>query len=318
MTRGMDAVGWAGKGGEQMAQREKVAIVVHGGAGALRSEERGRKAEEGCLRAARRGYEVLARGGSALDAVEAACVALEDDPLFNAGTGSSLNADGQVEMDAAIMEGSNLRVGGVASIRGVKNPIQVARRVMEDSPHVLLVAEGAERFAREQGFPPYPPSRLVTEAALARWEKERREAIPPRLGTVGAVAIDARGCVASATSTGGTSGKAAGRVGDSPIPGAGLYAAKGSGAVSATGEGEAILRLVLSKHVCDRMGAGLSAQEAIAVGLEGLKLVGGEAGLIAVDRLGRLGVGTNAPFMSYAAIDDTGERSGYRGGREDS
>lgn len=289
------------------------AIVVHGGAGRLRSEERGEAAALGCLRAARVGHAILARGGTALDAVEAACAALEDDPLFNAGTGSCLNADGEVEMDAAIMEGSERRVGGVAAIRRVKNPIVVARRVLENSPHVLFAAAGAERFARAQGIPPYPPFRLVTQAALERWERERRGELPPRPGTVGAVAIDASGLVASATSTGGTSHKAVGRVGDSPIPGAGLYADDAAGAVSATGEGEAILRVVLSKFVSDRMGAGLSALAAIEEGLRELGRVGGEGGLIAVDPRGGIGFGTNAPSMSYAAIEAEGaERSGYR------
>lgn len=285
---------------------ERFAIVVHGGAGALRSKAHGEAAAVGCLEAARAGHRILAAGGSALDAVEAACMALEDNPRFNAGTGSCLNADGEIEMDAAIMEGSERRTGGVAVVRGVKNPIQLARRVMEASPHVLLAGAGAERFAREQGISPYPSSLLVTEAALERWRRERQRKIPPRLGTVGAVALDARGRLAAATSTGGTSGKAVGRVGDSPIPGAGLYADDAAGAVSATGEGEAILRTVLSKFAADRMGAGLSAQEAIAEALAELGRVGGEGGLIAIDRNGRIGAGTNAPFMSHASIDADG------------
>lgn len=293
---------------------ERFTIVVHGGAGKLGSEERGRAAEEGCLRAARIGHRILAEGGSALDAVEAACVALEDDPLFNAGTGSCLNADGRVEMDAAIMEGASRRVGGVGAATGFKNPILLARRVMERGGPVLLVAEGAERFAREQGFAPYPPSRLVTEAALERWQKEIEGRIPPRPGTVGAVALDRKGRVAAATSTGGTSGKAPGRVGDSPIPGAGLYADDAAGAVSATGQGEAILRVVLSKFVCDRMGAGLTARDAVAEGIRELGVVGGEGGAIAVDREGRVGIACNTPAMNWASIDAEGrERSGFRG-----
>lgn len=287
-------------------------IIVHGGAGRLGSLERAHACAKGCLEAARIGQEILARGGSALDAVEAACVALEDDPLFNAGTGACLNGDGDIELDAAIMEGTGLGVGGVTSVRTVKNPIQLARLVMERSPHVLLAAHGAERFAREQGLPPFPPSLLVTEAALARWQKERSTGQEPRLGTVGAVAIDGQGRVAAATSTGGTSGKMAGRVGDSPIPGAGLYADDRAGAVSATGQGEAILRVVLSKAVADRMAAGERAPVATKNALSELDRIGGEGGIIAVDRWGGLGFAANTPFMSHASIDSQGrETAGF-------
>lgn len=288
------------------------AIVVHGGAGTIAPDDRAQACASGCLVAARIGYEVLARGGSALEAVEAACVALEDDPLFNAGTGSCLNADGFVEMDAAIMEGTTLRAGGVAAVRSVKNPIVLARSVMEETPHVLLAADGAERFAREVGLAPYPPSLLVTERALERWRKEREEAWSPKPGTVGAVAIDREGRVAAATSTGGTSGKRVGRVGDSPIVGSGLYADDLAGAVSATGDGEAILRVVLSKFVADRMRSGESAAVAASAAMREIERVGGMGGVIAVDRKGGIGHATNAPRMSYASIDARGvERSGF-------
>lgn len=293
------------------------AILVHGGAGNLSSHDRALACANGCLAAARIGHAILASGGSALDAVEAACRALEDDPLFNAGTGSCLNADGEVEMDAAIMEGSSLRAGGVAAVRTVKNPISLARRVMEDSPHVLLAAGGAERFAREQGIPPHPPSLLVTPRALERWEKERAKELAPKPGTVGAVAVDSSGRMAAATSTGGMSGKRAGRVGDSPLPGCGLYADDRGGAVSATGDGEKIIRVVLSKFVSDRMAAGESAALATAAAIHELERVGGEAGVIAVDRSGRLGFATNAAQMSRASIDASGrEESGWLGGNQ--
>ena len=288
-------------------------IVVHGGAGPLPSEERGRAAAAGCLQTARIGHRILAEGGSALEAVQAACVALEDDPLFNAGTGSCLNEEGRIEMDAAIMEGTTRRVGAVAAITRVKNPVLVARRVMDRGRHVLLAGEGADRFAREEGFAPYPPALLVTAAALQRWQREREGKIPPRPGTVGAVAIDQEGRAAAATSTGGTSGKAPGRIGDSPIPGAGLYAHDAAGAVSATGQGEAILRGVLSRHICDRMAAGIPAQQAVEEGIRELARLGGEGGAIAVDREGRAGFASNTPFMSWAMIDADGqESSGYR------
>jgi len=288
-------------------------IVVHGGAGALASEERGRAAAAGCLEAARIGHRILAEGGSALEAVQAACVALEDNPLFNAGTGSCLNEEGRIEMDAAIMEGTSRRAGGVAVITGVRNPILVARRVLDRGRHVLLAGEGAERFARAEGFAPYPPSLLLTEAALDRWRREREGTLPPCPGTVGAVAIDREGRVAAATSTGGTSGKAPGRVGDSPIPGAGLYADDAAGAVSATGHGETILRAVLSRYVCDRMAAGLPAQQAVEEGIRELGRLGGEGGAIAVDPAGRAGIASNTPFMSWAVIEADGrESSGHR------
>lgn len=287
-------------------------IIVHGGAGARGTDERMALCKEGCLRAARIGYEILSEGGSALDAVEAACAALEDDPLFNAGTGSCLTADGGVEMDASIMEGSELHAGGVAVVRSVKNPIRLARLVMERSKHALLVGEGAERFAREQGIAAYPEALLVTERALERWKKERAGLLAQKQGTVGAVAIDSQGRVAAATSTGGMSGKLPGRVGDSPIPGAGLYADDRAGAVSATGEGEAIIRVVLSKFVCDRMAAGATAQEAATAALGQLERVGGEAGVIVVDRNGGLGFATNAAAMNRASIDSAGnEDAGF-------
>jgi len=284
-------------------------IIVHGGAGAIASDDRAASCADGCLTAARLGHAILAAGGSALDAVEVACAALEDNPLFNAGTGACLNADGDVELDAAIMEGSSLRAGGVAAIRGVKNPIRLARLVMERSPHVLLAAHGAERFAREQGVPPHPPSLLVTERALERWRQERAKLLAPKPGTVGAVAIDAAGHVAAATSTGGTSGKLAGRIGDSPLPGCGLYADDAAGAASATGQGEAIIRVVLSKYVCDRMAAGDPADAAAAAGVLQLARVGGDGGIIAVDRDGRLGFAMNTPRMSRASIDASGRES---------
>src|SRR5690606_15496279 len=163
------------------------------------------------------------------------------------------------------------------------------------------------------GIPPYPPSLLLTEAALDRWRREREGTLPPRPGTVGAVAIDREGRVAAATSTGGTSGKAPGRVGDSPIPGAGLYADDAAGAVSATGHGETILRAVLSRYVCDRMAAGLPAQQAVEEGIRELGRLGGEGGAIAVDPAGRAGIASNTPFMSWAVIEADGrESSGHR------
>ena len=282
------------------------AILVHGGAGAIFPDDRAHACARGCLEAARAGHRILAAGGSALDAAMAACVFLEDDPAFNAGTGSCLNADGDVEMDACLMDGATLRAGAVAAMRAVRNPITVARLVMERSPHVLLAGTGAERFARQHGVEAYPPALLVTERALTRWRKERDGSWESKPGTVGAVALDASGHVAAATSTGGISSKLPGRVGDSPLPGAGTYADDRAGAVSATGQGEAIIRVVLAKAVCDRIGAGLHPQQAAEEALAQLGRVRGEGGLIAVDRHGRLGIACNAARMSRGWVDAEG------------
>lgn len=291
-----------------------IAIVVHGGAGAISPDDRARACALGCLEAARAGHRILAAGGTALDAVVAACRILEDDPLFNAGTGSCLNADGEVEMDACLMDGATLRAGAVAAIRRVRHPIEVARLVMERSPHVLLAAEGAERFARAHGVPPWPSALLTTERALARWREGRRGGGAKEPGTVGAVALDDHGHVAAATSTGGTAGKLPGRIGDSPLPGAGTYADDRGGAVSATGQGEALVRVVLAKHVCDRLVAGDTARQAAESALRELARVEGEGGLIVVDRQGRIGIATNAPRMSRAWIDaDGGEGCAFEG-----
>lgn len=289
-------------GGEPLS----TAIVVHGGAGAIFPDDRAHACARGCLEAARAGHRILAAGGSGLDAVVAACKVLEDDPAFNAGTGSCLNADGEVEMDACVMEGETLRAGAVAAIRNVRNPVDIARLVMERSPHVILAGEGALRFARAQGVAPWPPSLLVTERALARWHKERDEGWQNEPGTVGAVALDARGHLAAATSTGGISSKLPGRVGDSPIPGAGTYADDATGAISATGQGEAILRVVLARFVSDRLAAGDDAQAAATRALTELARVQGEGGVIVVDRQGRIGFATNAVRMSTGWVDASG------------
>src|SRR5262249_51998966 len=216
------------------------AVVVHGGAGDV-EPARAPRAVEGCRKAAAAARTILAHGGGALDAVEAAVRVLEDDPEFNAGCGSALTREGTVEVDAAVMVGAGLRAGAVAAVPSLRHPVTLARRVMEAGEHVLLVGEGALAFAREQGMG--PDAQLVTERSRGRllaWRAGTRSASG---GTVGAVAMDASGCVAAATSTGGMTGKRTGRVGDSPIIGAGTYADERGGACSATGHGEAILRV---------------------------------------------------------------------------
>lgn len=288
-------------------------LIVHGGAGRWDPDE-AEAALPGLRAAAAIGQALLSRGGSAMDAVVAAVVALEDDPLFNAGTGSALNLAGEAEMDACVMDGRTLAAGAVGAIKGVRNPVLVARRVMEATGHVLLAGDGAGRFARALGFPPYDPvtprrraDHLEKVEALAREGRGEHTALRDLLekypglawGTVGAVALDRQGALAAATSTGGLTLKLPGRVGDTPIPGAGTYAT-GAAAASATGHGETILRLLASRHACDRVAAGASAQEASSEAIAALAPYGGEAGIIVVDAAGGIGVAHDTEFMPHA------------------
>ncbi len=224
-------------------------IIVHGGAGAIRDDSLQARLD-GCKEAVIAGWQILKSGGSAVAAAEAAVLVLEDNALFNAGTGSTTNSLGKVEMDAAIMEGKSLCAGAVAAVTGIKNPISLARRIMEDGRHVLLAGEGALLFAREISFPECSADALAVESA----RQLRRE----KHGTVGCVVLDASGNIAAATSTGGTFNKFPGRVGDSPLVGCGTYADEFSG-VSCTGHGEAIMRLVLAKSASEFIRAGADA-----------------------------------------------------------
>jgi beta-aspartyl-peptidase (threonine type) len=268
------------------------ALVVHGGAGTIPAE-RVPGAQAGCCAAAARGLAVLAAGGSALDAVQTAVRALEDDPGFNAGVGAALTRDGTVEQDAAIMDGAALRVGAVGAVPNLRQPIDLARAVLDDGEHVLLVGEAAWAFARERGFAPVEPEVLITERARRRLEEAR--------GTVGACAIDAAGHVAAATSTGGTTGKRPGRVGDTPLPGCGTYADDRAGAASATGSGELIIRVSLTRVLIDHLRAGRSAAEAAQLAIDELvERVGGDAGVICVDRLGTIATARSSEMMPTA------------------
>jgi beta-aspartyl-peptidase (threonine type) len=290
------------------------AIAVHGGAGDLGPDDPassggpGAPRLEGVRRACEAGWQILARGGSALDAVEAAVRLLEDDPTFNSATGAALTAAGDVELDASIMDGESLRCGAVAVVKDVRNPVSLARAVMERSHHVLLAGPGASAFAREVGIPPHDNALLVTPRQRARWEAARLGAAAPRTGTVGAVARDARGHLAAATSTGGMSLKLPGRVGDTPIIGCGTYADDALAAVSCTGHGERIIQLTLARHTADLVGRGLPAMEAAreAAALLGRR-VGGEGGLVVVGPRGEVGFAHNTPVMSraWAAADGT-------------
>lgn len=273
-------------------------IIVHGGAGPVKDDSLSARLQ-GCRAAAQAGWKILEQGGSSIDAVEAAVVVLEDDPLFNAGTGSTLNKLGKVETDAAIMDGSTLAAGAVAAVSGIKNPIRLARRVMEDQRHVMLAGEGAILFAREIGFPECSADALIVESERKRWDSKH--------GTVGCVAFDANGKLAVATSTGGIFKKLPGRVGDSPLIGCGTYADE-SGAVSCTGYGEAIIRVVLAKTAADMLRAAAEPQVAAtqAVDLLGKK-TGSTGGLILIDRRGRIAYARNTTHMPVCWITDSGQ-----------
>jgi beta-aspartyl-peptidase (threonine type) len=259
----------------------------------------------GLARALGAGYEVLKAGGKSLDAVCAAVVALEDSPLFNAGRGACYNSDEKHELDASVMDGATLRAGAVAAVSRIRNPVLAARAVMEKSRHVLLVGRGAERFARQQGLALVDESYFHTRSRLTALRKR----IEGHHGTVGAVALDANGNLAAATSTGGYTGKLPGRVGDSPIIGAGNYADDAC-AVSGTGIGEAFIRGVLAYDVAARMhyrGESLAAAARAAMKkLAGLKADGG---LIAVDRRGNIAMPFISEGMYRAAIDPRGRRT---------
>jgi beta-aspartyl-peptidase (threonine type) len=283
-----------------------IAIIVHGGAGnwAL-STERRNEALQACIAAAETGRAVLLRGGSALDAVEAAVNILEDCPVLDAGRGSYPNAEGDVEMDALIMDGRDLSMGAIAAIRRVRHPISLARRVMLDSGHNFLVGAGAEAFADNIDFPRCAIEDLLVDESYA--DALAAPVETAALGdTVGAVALDLKGNLAAATSTGGTANKLPGRVGDSPLVGSGAYADNWTAAVSATGHGEDLMRVVISKRVCDFVGAGLSAQSACESAIRVLEeRTGGEGGLIAVDARGQVGYAYNTGAMPHAyAVGD--------------
>ena len=285
-----------------------IAIIVHGGAGTA-SPERSEILQAGCKEAALVGWRMLQEGGSALDAVEAAVCALEDNPSYNAGTGACLNSDGNIELDAGIMDGQGLHVGAIAGVERIKNPISLARKVLE-SPHVLLVGRGAEQFAQEQGISQCTLEELVTERQYKIWQEQQaqepQQAQPSdKHGTVGAVALDASGVLAAATSTGGIRNKYPGRVGDSPLVGCGFYADEYA-AVSCTGDGEDFVRLLIAKRAADVVGnskGGQTAREAAeaAIAVLGAKSTG-TGGMIVVDRKGNVGFAWNSRNMSHAYI----------------
>jgi L-asparaginase / beta-aspartyl-peptidase len=299
-------------------------LVVHGGAWAM-PDDMVEAHIRGVRKAIAAGWGVLARGGSALDAVEEAVVVMEDDDTFDAGRGSFLNRDGKVQLDALIMDGGTLRAGGVGCVERLRNPVRAARKILSESPHVYFVGEGAERFAAEHGIELCRNEDLIipreiehlrkyqAEAAQQASKKDGNDLFAPELthDTVGAVALDHQGNIAAATSTGGTLNKAPGRLGDSSLIGCGCYADNLSAAVSTTGWGEPIMKLVLAKWTADRVAAGnlpaWAAEEAINYLKQRLN---GHGGIIVLNVEGKFGIFHNTPRMAWASKTLHEERAG--------
>ncbi len=301
---------------------------MHGGAGVWQSKKHG-QARRGTEAAARAGYDVLANRGTARDAVEAAIVVLEDDPCFNAGTGSTMNLEGRIENDAAIMDGRKLESGAVALVNGIRNPIRLARLVMEKTDHVLLAGRTAERLGRVYKLAAAKP---ILPERFARWNREKnamergrpnyfpRNRVLEKNGllaaladTVGALAIDQYGNLAAASSTGGVTLKLPGRIGDSALVGAGLYADDKLGAATATGIGELAIRTSVSKTACDLMRsytAQAASEKAIRIGRN---RVGKGLGIITLDRRGEVGVSHTTRHLAWACADKKGTKSGMKG-----
>jgi len=303
-----------------LTEKGKPVIVVHGGAGTLQPE-RSQPSLEGVKRAAKKGFEILEKGGSAVDSVMEAVMVMEDDGAFNAGYGSSLNMEKGAEMEASIMDGKTLQAGAAGLLKDIKNPVRLARTVMEKTDHIFVVGEGAEKLARIFNLERRNP---ITELRLKYYEQQKKALFDgkyelPRLAslvktypelfdleTVGAVALDKNGNVAAATSTGGFPLKLPGRIGDSPLIGCGTYADNHVGACSATGIGEIAIRLVLAKTVCSYMENGKTAQEAVELAIElvnrRILATYNHMGLISVDVHGGIGAAHNSPNLCWAYI----------------
>ncbi|MDZ4877045.1 MAG: Isoaspartyl peptidase [Chroococcidiopsis cubana SAG 39.79] len=271
-------------------------IIVHGGAKTI-SQDKVAANNAGCIAAAEAGWIVLISGGTATEAVEAAIRVLEADPTFNASLGATLNSDGEVELDAAIMEGS-LSWGAVAAVQGIRHPISVARQIMDEKPR-LLVARGAERYAADNGAEMCKKEVLIASEQWQQWQEDRK--VLDRPNTVGCVALDASGVLAAGTSTGGTTNQQSGRVGDSAVVGCGLYADNKLGACSTTGDGESIIPVVLAKTAIDLLTGDRHPDEAAQMAIDTLaSKIKGEAGCILLDRQGRMGWAFNSSHMAGA------------------
>ena len=299
-------------------------LVIHGGAGTIEhskiTPEREKEYRAGLEHSLKAGFEILQRGGSSLDATEAAVRVLEDDPHFNAGKGAVFTSEGTNELDAAIMDGRTLKAGAVASVKRIKNPVSLARLVMEKSPHVMLDCVGAEAFAKEQGIELVDPKYFFTQE---RWDALKRvqEAAKSggggknfiisdqdRHGTVGAVALDQAGNLAAATSTGGTTNKSPGRIGDSPVIGAGTYANNATCAVSGTGDGEYFIRAAAGHDVSALMEyRGMPLRTAAETVLKKIENLGGTGGLIAIDRAGEMALPFNTSGMYRGRVGPDGK-----------
>jgi len=302
-------------------------LVVHGGAWAMPDDAVDAHLH-GVRNALAAGWRVLERGGTALDAVEEAVVIMEDDETFDAGRGSFLNRDGKVQLDALIMDGATLRAGGVGCVERLRNPVRAARKILSESPHVYFVGEGAEQFAAEHGVPLCENSDLVIAREVERLRAYQRAAanVPPKDGndlfapeishdTVGAVALDRDGNIAAATSTGGTLNKAPGRLGDSSLIGCGCYADNLSAAVSTTGWGEPIMKLVLAKWTADRVLAGNLPEWAAREAMNNLQQrVNGHGGIIVLNAQGQFGIAHNTPRMAWALKTVQKEEAGIERG----
>jgi beta-aspartyl-peptidase (threonine type) len=298
-------------------------LVVHGGAWSI-PDDAIEAHLSGVNQALAEGWRVLEGGGKALDAVQAAIVAMEEDETFDAGRGSFLTRDGRVQLDALMMDGATMRAGGVGCVERIRNPIRAARLVLDDSPHVYFVGEGAERFAQEHGMALCRNEELVIEREVKRLKaaQEKEAAGHPDLtfagpqtshDTVGAVALDANGNIAAGTSTGGTLNKAPGRVGDSSLIGCGCYADNLSAAASCTGWGEPIMKLVLAKWAADRVRSGGAPDAVASEAVEYLKRrLQGHGGIILLDARGRFGIAHNTPRMAWAYKSTEGERAGVK------
>ena len=283
------------------------ALAIHGGAGVIQrgdlTPEKEAAYRAGLDAAMAAGQKVLAGGGSSLDAVEATIRVLEDNPLFNAGRGAVFTAEGRNELDASIMDGASRKAGAVAGVTRTRNPISLARAVMERSRHVMLAREGADQFSLEQGLPQAPPEYFRTEERwqqLLDWRRDHAAELDRThsRGTVGAVALDVNGHLAAGTSTGGMTGKRWGRIGDSPVIGAGTYAVDGNCAVSATGSGEFFIRAGAARQLCDRIAwRGETVQSAASATIADIGSIGGDGGLIAIDGAGRIAFAMNTSGM---------------------